>query len=1547
MTNQSTAKEHIEAMLKDSLAMFTNHPTKKNLTEKYNSDKSLAESYHGRELLELVQNADDACLGIDKKHQNDILIEYKENSLRISNKGSAFNKDSIERLSQGNVSGKGPQYIGNKGIGFRSILNWAEEVRIYSGDYSLGFSKKFAANQLEQLKNKFQNIRDEIEAKPQITFPILWAPYCVENKLEPQYDTTIEIIIDPVTQNDDWNVQNQIKEFDFNILLFLQNITKISIKTDSEFYGLKRASTKENGFDKFQLKKIDYKKQGLILKQQAFYTFKRDDESFLHKEENAPLKISVAIPCDFNHFESNLYTFFPIKNEKSPVPALLHATFLLEQNRNTIQTDQLNTTIFERLMNYYIQVVTDNFAKKEYGNIVAKLLTPTDNTIWEKFGGTRQEYKNLCKEKLMLLNVNGKFISIDRRPRIYESFPNFFKGDDFELLCAPINNPRVSEFLKELIGEDKFTSEEIKAIIDNSSKQWNCQQRIECFKWWLDNIKSPYYIPKILKDQNGNWIVSKDKQIFFPPSENLTSIPEWHNMLILNRNDANELESFYRNKVGKNDKREVISCLNNTKIFTFREYSADSLIDPLKNAIGDNYERAAEFIRWIRQNNKTNNLEKSDKIFPCLDKSIHCAEEIYLGKEYEENIFVPFLKASGKVELCEPALLYLEGENKENNNLKPFLKHFDFAKEPQIIEDKLNRYSISKECEKNYFEYGKNQLIKASEAQGNANERILNEESIITIEKISDILVNIPTIEILKWIFGKDDNSKRIFGHLLNPEETTKVYYKPDDKKIKDRVLEIKTKNFLWYVFSFTPWITLEEKKYAPSECKFASKNPLEAECLSEVITDEYLENIYKQADIDIDSLKRLLTSLGCNSNYLNLSPKSFYALLLKLPKLNVSESVKLSHSIYCNCIQALSKDDTYIKKYQNNPDGENFKRTGMLLCKNDHSYKPVKDIFFSSSSVLNPLQKLLFDIPLKSGKTAAIIEIFKISSYDLNWERNIKPSENDISDHNATFQTQWQQYIPFVLCLLADSLRDNMIPKFRKLQLTLISKLKNEEGSQIELKDGEYHLLEGENKHYFIYIGNGDLNKYRLSLAIGDLLQKLLNTENNERMGLYSELFRSDENSRIGLIQQHEYLDILDDCKRKFLEQNFEENSLVKFLQEKGYLVNDTISKMLNHLYYGKKLSISEQKELSHFLQKNSLDIPDLKLANDQDQQNVTIIDYNKKQLEQKFEETEIKDSFEWALWINCKNADEKTRSQFRQNKESLIDIIQEANIEDSVKFDPGKAISEIFEKKFGSPKNKFDFSKKPNYKKVDDVYRTNRQKIATDGIPNAEEFLNDPKIKSLLYFDTESVQIRLNQWIVTQKKQDSSYTFPKDTNISYNTELKSSAPHFSTSKNSIKHPRRQSASSNSDTQNQGDEAEKLVVSQLRKNNIPDIKTFFGNQDFEVEWKSKAAERIEKTDGDDNLGFDILLRGKDGKLLYLDVKSHEGPDCCFMMSANEINFAKEHLTEEKDEYRIIYVSNFKLSSQQMSPSINVLPKDFLNNKDYAWEYQSVRIYLK
>lgn len=1556
MTNQVSAKEHIEAMLKDSLAMFTNHPTKKNLTEKYNSDKSLAESYHGRELLELVQNADDAYVGVEtaQQFQNDVLIEYRGNILRISNKGSAFDKDSVERLSQGNVSGKGLQYIGNKGIGFRSILNWAQEVKIFSGDYSFGFSKDFAAEQLEYLKNNFQNIRDEINAKPQITFPILWAPYWVENKLESHYDTTIEIVIDPATQNDDWNVQKQIEEFDFNVLLFLQNITKISIKTDSDFYGLKREITKESGFNKVRLKKVNYKNDGAVVEERSFYNFKRDDEKIAHKGDDSLLKISVAIPCDFSSFESCLYTFFPIKNEKCPVPALLHATFLLEQNRSTIQNDQLNTLIFEKLMDFYVQVVTENFTKKEYGNTVAKLLTPNGAT-W-KIWSVQQQYKTLCSQKLSLLNVNGEFITLDRHPRIYNSFPSFFEGAQFELLCKAINDTRVSNFLEELIGKDnKFSSTDIKDIIDSSSEQWNSLQRIECFRWWLNSFKTTYYIPKIIKDQDGNWITSTDKQIFFPPSEDLTSIPKWHNVLILNRDDSTEIEKLYRETERKADKRDVINYLNSLKIFTFREYSADSLIIPLKNAIENDYERSVEFIRWIRQNDKIDGLTNSDEIFPCADNTVHCARDIFLGNAYEENTFIPFLKAAGKAELCEPSILFFDGESEEKNNLKSFLNQFRFAKEPEIIESKLRHYSISRECEKKYFEYGKMQLCKATDAEGNAEERVLSEMSITTVANIYDILEKITTTEILRWILGKKDNFLGILPHLLVPSESSKIYYKPSSKKINDRQLDISTKSFLWYVLSFTPWISLgqSKKKFAPSECKFASRYLLETVCLSEVITDEYLKNICKEIDVDESVLKSLFTSLGCNSNYLNLSPKSFYDLLLKLPTLeNNLESVKLSHSIYSNCIQALSKDKSYVEKYRNSQDGETFRQKGKLLCKNDSSYKPVKDIFFSSSSVLNPLQKYLFDVSLKSGEISSITEIFKVSPYNLDWEKNIKASDEDISDLDADFQTEWQKYIPFVLSLLVDSLQNTMIPKFRNMQLNLVSKLRDELGNPIELEDGEYHLLEGENKRYFIYVGNGKLSKYSLSVAIGDLLKKILNTENTERINLYSDLFRSDDDTRIGLIQQYGYVDALEDCKLKFSVSNSEGNVILKFLQEKNCNVAG-MSEILDRLFAGIKPSVYEQDKLFHFLKENNLDVSDLKSV--LDQQNITVVDYNRKQLKQKFEESEVRNIFEWALWISCENADEDAKLQFRSDKEALVDLVSKANIENSVLFDAELAIKGIFKEKFGCSIEKFDFSKKEstNCENVDGIYQKNRSKILTTAAANPEPFFENPKIKSLLYFDVEIVQGRFNKWLEeeTQRKQNAPayISIPADISVNYGHTLEGSDPHFSSSgqKSSKRNPRKPSAPNSSNLQNQGDEAEKLVVTELRKNSIPDIRKLFNNQEFKVEWKSKAAERIEETDGDDKLGYDILLRGKDGKLLYIDVKSHEENDCSFMMSANEINFAKDHISKEKDEYRIIYVSNFKLDDPNMNPSINVLPKNFLDGAEFAMEYQNVRIYLK
>lgn len=202
-----TAKEHIREILKENVKLFVEFKTKRNLTERWNLENARAKDYHGRELLELLQNVDDAyeelCQQDSSKRGGEVeaFIEYTGNILRVQNNGTTFNEDSINRLCQGGVSGKKKYYIGNKGIGFRSVLNWASEIRLYSGEYAIRFSEEYAEKQLDKIKEN-SNIQKEVEEEPSLKFPILYAPEIIEKKTF-TFDTTIEITVKKEVLDDD------------------------------------------------------------------------------------------------------------------------------------------------------------------------------------------------------------------------------------------------------------------------------------------------------------------------------------------------------------------------------------------------------------------------------------------------------------------------------------------------------------------------------------------------------------------------------------------------------------------------------------------------------------------------------------------------------------------------------------------------------------------------------------------------------------------------------------------------------------------------------------------------------------------------------------------------------------------------------------------------------------------------------------------------------------------------------------------------------------------------------------------------------------------------------------------------------------------------------------------------------------------------------------------------------------------------------------------------------------------------------------------------
>lgn len=84
----------------------------------FNDEISTLEEYEGRELYELIQNADDAG-------SSNLKIELIGTTLIVSNDGNRpFTQDGYASIMRPNQSTKRDEkYIGCKGLGFRSVLN--------------------------------------------------------------------------------------------------------------------------------------------------------------------------------------------------------------------------------------------------------------------------------------------------------------------------------------------------------------------------------------------------------------------------------------------------------------------------------------------------------------------------------------------------------------------------------------------------------------------------------------------------------------------------------------------------------------------------------------------------------------------------------------------------------------------------------------------------------------------------------------------------------------------------------------------------------------------------------------------------------------------------------------------------------------------------------------------------------------------------------------------------------------------------------------------------------------------------------------------------------------------------------------------------------------------------------------------------------------------------------------------------------------------------------------------------------------------------------
>ena len=351
---------------------FSSSLIRKNLTEEFKTKGD----YVGREIYELLQNAED-------QKSEYVKITLDENCISVENGGPEcvpFSKDGFISIMMADMSpkfGNGEkQYIGCKGLGFRSILNWAKSIEISSNGVSCKFSREIADACWEGIKQHIiHNVGDKEKAIRVIEEHESFAqknygfntpvPTLAKPKTREYPEANNSTIITVEYDKGDTRVVNSIKEqiesLSGAVLIFLTNIKKIIIQDNIHNTTQVLTSTYKQYDEEILLYTISAQNQ-----QTSFFVLKKSGDVF-----NKKYGVSIAYCPELKDTRHYLYSFFPTKMYIG-LPCLIHATFDLNSSRNAIkenspENDKLMEILAGVLMHFSCWIAKHQASNDIYG----------------------------------------------------------------------------------------------------------------------------------------------------------------------------------------------------------------------------------------------------------------------------------------------------------------------------------------------------------------------------------------------------------------------------------------------------------------------------------------------------------------------------------------------------------------------------------------------------------------------------------------------------------------------------------------------------------------------------------------------------------------------------------------------------------------------------------------------------------------------------------------------------------------------------------------------------------------------------------------------------------------------------------------------------------------------------------------------------------------------------------------------------------------------------------------------------------------------------
>ena len=308
---------------------------------------SLVDNLYSKEtrfLYELIQNAEDNSYSTATADNKEPFLAFKlyPDRIVIDSNEDGFSENNIRAIcSVGNSTKKhSAGYIGEKGIGFKSVFKIAQKVHIQSGPFSFAFS---------------HTREDDDDGLGMIT------PYYEEAKELPMgVRTRMALTLLPSTDFEE--LASEFRAVPDTFLMFLSRLQRLSVElyepdeTHTATQYSKR-ETKENGLYTTFLAKTTRNGVEESTSEQRYHTMKSDlhdlpfDDARKDKEGNSIDRATVilAFPVD-EHDEPVLkqqhtYAFLPLR--RVGFKFLIQADFVTQANREDVVHSKRNRAVLK------------------------------------------------------------------------------------------------------------------------------------------------------------------------------------------------------------------------------------------------------------------------------------------------------------------------------------------------------------------------------------------------------------------------------------------------------------------------------------------------------------------------------------------------------------------------------------------------------------------------------------------------------------------------------------------------------------------------------------------------------------------------------------------------------------------------------------------------------------------------------------------------------------------------------------------------------------------------------------------------------------------------------------------------------------------------------------------------------------------------------------------------------------------------------------------------------------------------------------------------